>query len=51
MSWLPRRVSVRARAGEGGCGLLLVSEPADKRGVTEREPGRAVWFECVVPAD
>ncbi|MET9352453.1 ATP-binding protein [Streptomyces sp. NPDC006617] len=36
---------------EGGRGLLLVSELADKWGVTEREPGKVVWFECVVPAD
>ncbi|WP_043378417.1 ATP-binding protein [Streptomyces mutabilis] len=38
-------------ADEGGRGLLLVSELADKWGVTEREPGKVVWFECVVPAD
>ncbi|OSC57290.1 ATP-binding protein [Streptomyces sp. 4F] len=38
-------------AGEGGRGLLLVSELADKWGVAEREPGKAVWFECAVPAD
>ncbi|MDI6521622.1 ATP-binding protein [Streptomyces coelicoflavus] len=36
---------------EGGRGLLLVSELADKWGVTEREPGKAVWFECGVPVD
>ncbi|GAA4969524.1 ATP-binding protein [Streptomyces hyderabadensis] len=36
---------------EGGRGLLLVSELADKWGVTERGPGKVVWFECVVPAD
>ncbi|MFJ6913265.1 ATP-binding protein [Streptomyces sp. NPDC101133] len=36
---------------EGGRGLLLVSELADKWGVTEREPGKVVWFECWVPAD
>lgn len=36
---------------EGGRGLLLVSELADKWGVTEREPGKVVWFECCVPAD
>lgn len=36
---------------EGGRGLLLVSELADKWGVTEREPGKVVWFECGVPAD
>ncbi|WP_424850106.1 ATP-binding protein [Streptomyces sp. SAI-129] len=38
-------------SGEGGRGLLLVSELADKWGVTEREPGKVVWFECVTPAD
>ncbi|MFI1756775.1 ATP-binding protein [Streptomyces sp. NPDC020571] len=36
---------------EGGRGLLLVSELADKWGVTEREPGKVVWFECAVPVD
>lgn len=36
---------------EGGRGLLLVSELADKWGVTEREPGKVVWFECWVPVD
>ncbi|MFH8439976.1 ATP-binding protein [Streptomyces sp. NPDC018026] len=36
---------------EGGRGLLLVSELADKWGVTEREPGKVVWFECGVLAD
>lgn len=36
---------------EGGRGLLLVSELADKWGVAEREPGKVVWFECGVPAD
>ncbi len=36
---------------EGGRGLLLVSELADKWGVTEREPGEVVWFECVLPVD
>ncbi|MFD6190524.1 ATP-binding protein [Streptomyces sp. NPDC060275] len=36
---------------ERGRGLLLVSELADKWGVTEREPGKVVWFECGVPAD
>ncbi|WP_374227401.1 ATP-binding protein [Streptomyces sp. AC512_CC834] len=30
---------------EGGRGLLLVSELADKWGVAEREPGKVVWFE------
>ncbi|WP_399891210.1 ATP-binding protein [Streptomyces sp. BBFR51] len=30
---------------EGGRGLLLVSELADKWGVAEREPGKIVWFE------
>ncbi|MCV2462105.1 ATP-binding protein [Streptomyces sp. ICN988] len=39
------------RSDEGGRGLLLVSELADKWGVTEREPGKVVWFECCVPAD
>ncbi|MDQ0384643.1 anti-sigma regulatory factor (Ser/Thr protein kinase) [Streptomyces sp. DSM 42143] len=38
-------------ADEGGRGLLLVSELADKWGVAEREPGKVVWFECAVPAD
>lgn len=31
--------------GEGGRGLLLVSELADKWGVGERDPGKVVWFE------
>ncbi|MBT2414650.1 ATP-binding protein [Streptomyces sp. ISL-12] len=30
---------------EGGRGLLLVSELADKWGVEEREPGKIVWCE------
>ncbi|MCT9075476.1 ATP-binding protein [Streptomyces fulvoviolaceus] len=32
---------------EGGRGLLLVSELADKWGVGEREPGKVVWCEFV----
>ncbi|MFC8567124.1 ATP-binding protein [Streptomyces sp. NPDC057245] len=36
---------------EGGRGLLLVSELADKWGVTERAPGKVVWFECAASAD
>ncbi|WP_037921809.1 ATP-binding protein [Streptomyces violaceorubidus] len=36
---------------EGGRGLLLVSEVADEWGVTEREPGKVVWFECSVRVD
>lgn len=32
---------------EGGRGLLLVSELADKWGVTERAPGKVVWCEWV----
>ncbi len=31
--------------GEGGRGLLLVSELADKWGVGERDPGKIVWCE------
>ncbi|MEU2716845.1 ATP-binding protein [Streptomyces sp. NPDC007205] len=31
--------------GEGGRGLLLVSEFADKWGVGERDPGKVVWCE------
>lgn len=31
--------------GEGGRGLLLVSELADKWGVGERDPGKTVWCE------
>ncbi|MDL4818577.1 hypothetical protein [Actinomadura opuntiae] len=31
--------------GEGGRGLLLVSELADKWGVAERVPGEMVWCE------
>ncbi|GAA3958776.1 hypothetical protein GCM10022384_09580 [Streptomyces marokkonensis] len=31
--------------GEGGRGLLLVSELADKWGVGERAPGKIVWCE------
>ncbi|MEU3894667.1 ATP-binding protein [Streptomyces sp. NPDC045251] len=31
--------------GEGGRGLLLVSELADKWGVGERDPGKVVWCE------
>jgi anti-sigma regulatory factor (Ser/Thr protein kinase) len=31
--------------GEGGRGLLLVSELADKWGVGERNPGKTVWCE------
>ncbi|MFD7276441.1 ATP-binding protein [Streptomyces sp. NPDC059862] len=31
--------------GEGGRGLLLVSELADKWGVGERDPGKLVWCE------
>jgi anti-sigma regulatory factor (Ser/Thr protein kinase) len=31
--------------GEGGRGLLLVSELADKWGVGERHPGKIVWCE------
>ncbi|MDT0615654.1 ATP-binding protein [Streptomyces sp. DSM 40712] len=34
--------------GEGGRGLLLVSELADKWGVGEREPGKIVWCEVGV---
>jgi anti-sigma regulatory factor (Ser/Thr protein kinase) len=33
---------------EGGRGLLLVTELADKWGVGERAPGETVWFECVL---
>ncbi|MFI6931012.1 ATP-binding protein [Streptomyces sp. NPDC050287] len=33
---------------EGGRGLLLVSELADKWGVGEREPGKTVWCEFVL---
>lgn len=32
-------------SAEGGRGLLLVSELADKWGVGEREPGKFVWCE------
>ncbi|MEW2404237.1 ATP-binding protein [Streptomyces sp. NPDC046862] len=32
-------------ADEGGRGLLLVSELADKWGVGERDPGKVVWCE------
>lgn len=32
-------------AGEGGRGLLLVGELADKWGVGERHPGKVVWCE------
>ncbi|MFJ5276141.1 ATP-binding protein [Streptomyces parvulus] len=38
------RAEVR-EPGEGGRGLLLVSELADKWGVGERDPGKVVWFE------
>lgn len=31
--------------GEGGRGLSLVGELADKWGVGERDPGKAVWWE------
>ncbi|MFJ8149883.1 ATP-binding protein [Streptomyces sp. NPDC096094] len=34
--------------GEGGRGLLLVSELADKWGVGERDPGKVVWCEVGV---
>ncbi|MFC7881156.1 ATP-binding protein [Streptomyces sp. NPDC057376] len=34
--------------GEGGRGLLLVSELADKWGVGERDPGKVVWCELGV---
>jgi anti-sigma regulatory factor (Ser/Thr protein kinase) len=33
--------------GEGGRGLLLVSELADKWGVEARHPGKIVWCEFV----
>ncbi|MEU9196197.1 ATP-binding protein [Streptomyces hundungensis] len=36
-------------ADEGGRGLLLVEAVADKWGVGEREPGKAVWCEFVCP--
>ncbi|WP_345622527.1 ATP-binding protein [Streptomyces ziwulingensis] len=35
---------------EGGRGLLLVSELADKWGVGERNPGKIVWCEFAVEA-
>ncbi|MEF9907379.1 ATP-binding protein [Streptomyces sp. P9-A2] len=35
--------------GEGGRGLLLVAELADKWGVGEREPGKVVWCEFATP--
>ncbi|MET9762400.1 ATP-binding protein [Streptomyces sp. NPDC006372] len=35
--------------GEGGRGLLLVSELADKWGVGERRPGKIVWCEFAGP--
>ncbi|WP_406357565.1 ATP-binding protein [Streptomyces sp. NBC_01635] len=35
--------------GESGRGLLLVSELADKWGVGERDPGKAVWCEFATP--
>jgi anti-sigma regulatory factor (Ser/Thr protein kinase) len=38
VSWVPE-------PGEGGRGLLLVSELADKWGVGERDPGKIVWCE------
>jgi len=34
---------------EGGRGLLLVSALSDGWGVRDREPGKAVWCEFVVP--
>lgn len=34
-----------AATDEGGRGLLLVSVPADERGVGERLPGKIVWCE------
>ncbi|MGW2379523.1 ATP-binding protein [Streptomyces lincolnensis] len=39
VSWVPEQ------PGEGGRGLLLVSELADKWGVGERSPGKVVWCE------
>jgi anti-sigma regulatory factor (Ser/Thr protein kinase) len=38
----------RAEPAEGGRGLLLVSELADKWGVEERAPGKIVWCEVGV---
>ncbi|MFC5855224.1 ATP-binding protein [Streptomyces chlorus] len=35
--------------GEGGRGLLLVGELADKWGVGERDPGKVVWCEFATP--
>ncbi|MER6983647.1 ATP-binding protein [Streptomyces carpinensis] len=36
---------VAEKADEGGRGLLLVAALADKWGVGERDPGKAVWAE------
>ncbi|MCT7355963.1 ATP-binding protein [Streptomyces sp. 15-116A] len=35
--------------GEGGRGLLLVEQVADKWGVGERNPGKTVWCEFATP--
>ncbi|MFJ8544787.1 ATP-binding protein [Streptomyces sp. NPDC093586] len=37
-----------SQESEGGRGLLLVAELADKWGVGERAPGKVVWFECAL---
>ncbi|MDQ0992326.1 ATP-binding protein [Streptomyces sp. V3I7] len=47
-SGVPR---VADEADEGGRGLLLVSALADKWGVGERSPGKAVWCEFAGLAD
>ena len=36
-------------ADEGGRGLLLVAALSDKWGVEERDPGKVVWCEFVLP--
>lgn len=41
----PGTPRVADRADEGGRGLLLVAAVADRWGVDERNPGKAVWCE------
>ncbi|MCX5384887.1 ATP-binding protein [Streptomyces sp. NBC_00083] len=46
---VPGIAGVRGAGDEGGRGLLLVEAMADKWGVGERDPGKAVWCEFVCP--
>ena len=45
----PGNPRVADDADEGGRGLLLVAALSDKWGVEERDPGKVVWCEFVLP--